>query len=244
MHRSDDWFEGARINPAARSGFDAASKVSGNEIQAHGMAKEGTLGGAVQNLLSLLKNGLDPARGGGRLHTAPLVSKPGEGLVGATASGAAYNDGPFVLLQRPATDGLTGGLENLGAILVNQAHPEITSLLREAVHAIRPDVTVTDYSDAGTTVSSLRAESGARSSSEQSRIPKLPSASVSLAEDRINSLRGGSRSHKVEDGISSSKGFHSPSTPSLPPRLSAIGLTKPNLPTEFFAHGKPASRAV
>lgn len=173
MHRSDDWFEGGRINQEAQEGFSSALRSGGDKIQAHGMSKEFTLGGGARNLLNLLKNGLDPARRGGRLDTAPLVNEPGEGLVGATANGSAYSDGPFILLQRPNTDGLTGKLENLGAILVNEAHPEITNALREAVEAIRPDITVGTYSSAGDVVASLKASSISGDGSAKFNGPKL-----------------------------------------------------------------------
>jgi hypothetical protein len=156
MYRSDSWFEGGRVSPSARQGFEQALKFGGEKIAAHGMAKEGTLTGGVQNLLKILKEGLDPKRGGGELYTAPLVSgAKGAGAGFGTASGSAYSDGPFMLLQRPNTKGLTGNLKNLGAILVNEANPEIVEDLREAVKAIRPDIVVDTYGNAGGVVEHL-----------------------------------------------------------------------------------------
>jgi len=150
MYRSANWLEGASISPSARGGFGQALKFGGDKIQAHGMTKAGTLGGATQDLLKMLKGGLDPKRGGGQLYTAPMVSGGGGagGMLG-TSGGAAYSEGPFMLLQRPNTEGLTGKLKNLGAILVNEANPEILEDLREAVKAIRPDIVVDTYGNAG-----------------------------------------------------------------------------------------------
>jgi hypothetical protein len=45
--------------------FNEAANAGANNLQAHGMAKEATLTGAVRNLFKLLQNGVDPNRGGG-----------------------------------------------------------------------------------------------------------------------------------------------------------------------------------
>ena len=149
-NRSDIWFEGGKVDDAARAGFDAALQNGGDQLPAHGMSKESTLSGAVQNLLGLLQNGLDPNRRGGRLDYAPLVTARGSAAsqVSTTAGGSAYSDGPFILVGRPGQE-FEGKLEGLGAILVNQAHADIVPALREAVHAIRPDILVEAYSNAG-----------------------------------------------------------------------------------------------
>ncbi len=117
-------------------------------LRTHGMAKEATLSGAIKTLMGLLQNGLDSKRGDGSLHYAPLVADPNAAKASTTASGSAYSDGPFMLVARPGQE-FTGKLEGLGAILVNQAHADIVPALREAIHAIRPDIIVEAYSGAG-----------------------------------------------------------------------------------------------
>lgn len=148
--RTDAWFDGAKSESAAVAGFTAALQNGGDQLPAHGMSKESTLSGAVQNLLGLLQNGLDPNRRGGRLDYAPLVTAPGsaQAAVSTTPGGSAYSDGPFMLVARPGQE-FEGKLEGLGAILVNEAHPEIVPALRAAVQAIRPDVLVDTYGNAG-----------------------------------------------------------------------------------------------
>jgi hypothetical protein len=150
----DAWFEGARVNEAARNGFTDALNQGGDTIQAHGMGKEATLSGGIRNLVGLLKNGLDMSRRGGRLDTAPLVTKPGEGLIGATASGSAYNDGPFILLARPG-QALSGDLSGLGAVLVNEANADILPQIRAALQAARPGLIVESYANAGKVTQTL-----------------------------------------------------------------------------------------
>lgn len=146
--RSDMWFEGGNVT--AINGWRDALANGGDRLQAHGMSKEATLTGAIKNLIGLLTNGLNPNRGGGVLYTAPLVTaERGVGAGLGTASGTAYVDGPFMLVQRPGTSELSGNLENLGAVLVNDAHPEIVDQLRSIVQSIRPDIVVDTYSNAG-----------------------------------------------------------------------------------------------
>lgn len=154
VRRSDEWFDGAYVNENARNGFAEALANGGDTLSAHGMAKEGTLTGGIRKLLNLLSNGLDMNRHGGELDTAPLVSKPGDGLIGATPNGSAYAIGPFILVARPGSN-LSGNLDGLGAVLVNEAHTEITPALREAIRVIRPDVIVDSYSNAGKVTQSL-----------------------------------------------------------------------------------------
>ena len=156
--RSDAWFEGGKVDADARAGFNEALLNGGDQVQAHGMSKELTLGSAIKNLVNLLTNGLDQTRRGGRLDTAPIVAKPGEGLVGATASGSAYTDGPFMIVQRPGTSGLTGKLENAAAILVNQANAHLLPQIRAAIHAVRPDIVVDTYANSGKVVFQLNAK--------------------------------------------------------------------------------------
>lgn len=106
VHRSDSWFDGAHTNEESIAGFSEALNVGADQLQAHGMAKEPTLSGAIDNLANILTNGLDQTRRGGVLDTAPLVNRPGEGLVGATASGSAYSEGPFQLVAKHGVLGI------------------------------------------------------------------------------------------------------------------------------------------
>jgi DNA-directed RNA polymerase specialized sigma24 family protein/2'-5' RNA ligase len=153
-HRADEWFDGGHVDADAISGWADALNNGGKQLQAHGMSKETTLSGGISNLLNLLENGLDPNRRGGRLDTANLVTEAGEGLVGATASGSAYVDGPLIIVAKPG-QALEGDLSGAGAILVNQAHASIAPALQEAVSRIRPDIIVAPYSEAGRVTSQL-----------------------------------------------------------------------------------------
>ena len=152
--RADEWFEGANANAEAQAGFADALANGGADVRAHGMAKAGTLSKGINDLMAMLANGLDPARAGGRLHYAPLTTPKGAATASTTPGGSAYSDGPFMLLARPGQE-FTGKLEGVGAILVNQAHADIVPALREAIHAIRPDIMVEAYSEAGGVVKAL-----------------------------------------------------------------------------------------
>jgi len=181
--RGDEWFEGARVNESSRAGFADALSNGGANLQAHGMGKERTLGGGIQNLLNMLSNGLDANRGGGLLQTAPLVSRPGEGLVGATASGSAYSDGPFMLVARPG-ESLTGNLSGLGAVLINQAHADIAPQIAAAIRAIRPDIIVAPYSEAGSVAKQLSSEKvGAGDTAATPRESSAAAGAVQRAPD-------------------------------------------------------------
>jgi hypothetical protein len=146
--RSDEWFFGGNADEDAVNGYNESLSLGGSGLQAHGMSKEATLSGGIRNLANLLRNGLDPSRGGGRLDTAPLVSNPGEGLIGATASGAAYKDGPFTLVAKKGMS-LSGDLSGLGAVIINQANAEQAPLIKEMINGIRPDVIVGTASELG-----------------------------------------------------------------------------------------------
>ena len=180
--RHDEWFYGAKINEDARNGFNEALVNGGDTLQAHGMAKESTLTGAIRNLTNLLQNGLDANRNKGWLHTAPLVNKPGEGLVGATTSGSAYSDGAFMLVARPG-ESISGNLSGVGAILVNQAHADIISEITSAIHSIRPDITVALYSEAGKVSKSLTKES-------QQALQKQEAARAQKGADKTANTQG------------------------------------------------------
>lgn len=175
--RSDSWFDGAKVNNDATAGFSEALANGGQEVAAHGMSKVGSLTQGVNDLLSMIENGLDLSRRGGKLDTAPLINPAGSASTGTTPGGSAYSDGPFMLLARPGDD-LSGNLDGLGAVLVNQAHAEIVPSLQEAIRAIRPDIIVGAYSDAGNVVRRLNAE--------PSHAPQAAPVAQDLAGERIN----------------------------------------------------------
>lgn len=179
-HRSEEWFTGGNADPAARAGWQAALERGGDQLAAHGMSKVGTLSKGWDDLIGMVRNGLDPRRGQGRLHTAPLVTRPGEST-GTTASGSAYNDGPFVLVARPGQE-LSGNLEGLGAILINEAHAEIADAVRAEIHKTRPDIIVATYSQAGDVVSSLN---GAQSVSPAAPSPAPPVVGIPLGKKTV-----------------------------------------------------------
>ena len=196
--RSFAWFDGAFVDQSARLAFDEALVAGGERIAAHGMSKESTLSGGLANLLKLLKDGLDPIRRGGVLDTAPLVNNPGEGMVGNTTGGHAYRDGPFILVQRPGTDLLTGKLENVAAVLVNQAHANLTPQIADAIHTIRPDIIVESFSEAGKITKQLlaptptppttAAATPAMQSVEDTKKTKEEKKAISELNKKINAL--------------------------------------------------------
>jgi hypothetical protein len=159
-NRSDEWFEGGNANMEAIRGYQEAQTNGGSQLQAHGMAKEATLSGGVRNLLGLLRNGLDMNRRGGRLDTASLVATDPNASGGATASGAAYKDGPFTLIARPG-QGLSGDLSGLGAVVINQANAAQAESIRKAIHAVRPDVIVGTASELGSITKQLLSQTAA-----------------------------------------------------------------------------------
>jgi len=98
---------------------------------AHGMSK--SLGSALTDLRGLLKNGIDPNRGGGKLYTAPLGRPAQNAGGGTTAGGNAYSDGAFTLI---AKKGVNDGIADIGqveAIVVNSSLPDgvVAGLRRE-----------------------------------------------------------------------------------------------------------------
>ena len=149
--RSDEWFEGGNANEASLTGFGDALRVMGQRgdgelLAAHGMSKSSTLSGGLESLISIFTDGIDPNRGGGKLDTAPLTGSEGNG--GATASGNAYNDGPFVLVAKPGVNVIRSS-DDIGGVLVNEAHSEITDSLRTQIQRVAPNVSVESYSKAG-----------------------------------------------------------------------------------------------
>jgi len=162
--RHDEWFDGANVNESARRGFDEARANGGHDIQAHGMAKAGTLSGGLADLLNMITNGLDPSRikpysnGELMLETAPLVSEKGGSSAGATPNGSAYSDGPFQLLARPGQYLEGQYLEGLGAILINEAHADQAAPIKAEIAKVRPDLIVGTYSEAGAVVAQLNAK--------------------------------------------------------------------------------------
>jgi hypothetical protein len=199
MHRSDSWFEGAHADEAARRGFAEAVEVGGDVLQAHGMAKERTAGGGLNNLLGILRDGLDPSRRKGKLDTAGMVSKKdvnaGPGL--GTPSGSAYSDGPFMLVAKPG-QGLEGNLSGLGAVLVNQAHAGQINEIKQAIHAVRPDIQVELYENAGKVASNLLSEGTQAPQSAvvlgrdaTGEVAEIESPLNEESQDRVNLERAG-----------------------------------------------------
>lgn len=149
--RTDEWFEGGMANTDTIEGFNDAAENGGNELESHGMGKEATLTGAVENLLNLITNGTDPTRGRnsyGFLDTAPLTSSENVGAGLGTASGTSYRTGPLIMVARPG-ERIGGDMSGVGAVLVNNAHPEAVTSIRDSIHKIRPDILVETYSEAG-----------------------------------------------------------------------------------------------
>jgi hypothetical protein len=183
--RMDEWFLGGKADVDATRGYNEAMAAGAEGLQAHGMAKESTLSGGLRNLAGLLRDGLDPNRRGGRLDTAPLVAKPGEGLVGATASGAAYSEGPFTLVARPG-ESLTGDLSGLGAVIINQANAGQAEAIKKALQAIRPDLIVGTASEAGVIAKQLlggqQAASAAKPTTEATKegTPEAPDSAQTV----------------------------------------------------------------
>ena len=149
--RSDLWFEEAKANVDTNAAFDRAAANGADRLPAHGMAKETTLTGAVDQLLTIVREGLDPNRGRAladgtpRLDTGPLAAADARAGAGVgTGSGAAYRDGPFILVGAEGGS-LAGKLDDLRAVLVNPAHDDIVPALQAALDAIRPGIRVDSY---------------------------------------------------------------------------------------------------
>lgn len=146
--RGDEWFTGGHM---VNREFEAAAAEGADQLQAHGMAKEATLSGGLRNLLNLLRNGVDPKRGGGQLYTAQLAKQKGQvGVQGATASGTAYRDGPFVLVQNREASQAGLGIRNvneIAAVLVNEANVGQLDAIRSAIQSVNPNIIVAPYSE-------------------------------------------------------------------------------------------------
>jgi hypothetical protein len=158
--RTDAWFEGGMANTDTIEGFNDAAENGGNELESHGMGKEATLTGAVENLLNLITNGTDPTRGrnsDGFLDTAPLTSSENVGAGLGTASGTSYRTGPLIIVARPG-ERIGGDMSGVGAVLVNNAHPEAVTSIRDSIHKIRPDILVETYSEAGSVSKQLTSQ--------------------------------------------------------------------------------------
>jgi hypothetical protein len=152
VQRSDVLFTGGRASIDGNAGFEDAHAAGGESLQAHGMAKQPTLGGAFRSLMGMLRDGLDSQHGGGELFTSqltidPAISRMLGGVLG-TADGAAYRDGPFILVARPGEE-LAGDLSGLFGVLVNGAVSEAAfGDIRAQIQSVRPDVMVEFYRNA------------------------------------------------------------------------------------------------
>lgn len=196
----DAWFENGMANSEVNQAFVRAADSGGQQLATHGMGKVGTLTGGLRDLLGLLNKNIDPNRGGGRLYTAPMAVRKGKaGFAGGTASGTSYRDGPFILVQNQEASALGEGITNMdqvAAVLVNEANIDQIDAIRAAIQAIRPDIIVAPYSQADIVASQLTTKSteAAPETKEQiiTRIGELNKEFDALAEedtagqDRVN----------------------------------------------------------
>ena len=145
----DVFFDGGKASVDGNAGFEDAHAAGGERLQAHGMAKQSTLGGALKDLMGMLSGGLDSQRGGGELFTVQLTIDPeiGRKLGGimGTSGGTAYREGPFILVARPGKY-LAGDLSGLFGVLVNGAVSEgVFEDIKAQIQSVRPDVMVEFY---------------------------------------------------------------------------------------------------
>jgi hypothetical protein len=148
----DVFFDGGKASIDGNAGFEDAHAAGGEGLQAHGMAKQSTLGGALKDLMGMLSGGLDSQRGGGELYTAQLTIDPEIarriGSMMGTSGGTAYREGPFILVARPGEE-LAGDLSGLFGVLVNGAVSEgVFRDIRAQIQSVRPDVMVEFYRNA------------------------------------------------------------------------------------------------
>jgi hypothetical protein len=198
-YRTDLWFEGGNANMEAIQGYNEALSAGGAKLQAHGMAKEATLSGGIRNLLGLLRNGLDPARRGGRLDTAQLVTDNAMASGGATASGTAYKDGPFTLIARPGQI-LSGNLSGLGAVIINQANADQAASIKAAIQAVRPDVIVGTTSELGSITKTLLGQQSSQQGAGQTgSAPKATAVQKAIAKRRKKSKFANERIVETND---------------------------------------------
>lgn len=138
----------------------AIINAGGQNLHAHGMGKS-TIASALNDLLSLFRNGIDKSRGAGKLYTAPL----GAGGSGTGTASGAYANGPFILLSSTPE---ISDISQIEGILVNDGltnlHPEILDLLRQMF----PGLAIDTYSNVADVVTSIN---GADNSSEQEKKP-------------------------------------------------------------------------
>ncbi len=150
------WASGAE-DPASIRAFGAVEPG----ILGHGMGRPSSLRTAVADLLGMFQNGLTPGVGLGArygepaLYTGEINVRADMGQALDTGS-AAYRQVPFILVGRPNTTMFTGKLPEVGAVLVNPAHPEIVDELRAAVQRVRPDVQVGLFSEADRVVARMK----------------------------------------------------------------------------------------
>jgi len=193
--RSSEWFDGDKTTGGV---FAEAARHGAAQLQAHGMAKESTLSGAINALLKLLQSGINPSRGGGQLYTAQLALEKGQtGVQGATASGVAYRDGPFILVQNKESSARGMGIRDMSevaAILINEAHADQVEALRALFQSVRPDMIVAPYSDVVSVTDSLMANADALNADESQGFTDLNlSRMVPLTEEErsnVSSERG------------------------------------------------------
>lgn len=154
------WFEEAHGNTDVTGALNRAAPMGGADLATHGMAKRGTLTQTMRDLLDLLRNGTNPNKNGGVLHTAPLAIEAGSAgaNAGTTASGTSYRDGPFILVNSAEASRSQAGIRNMEtvqAVLVNDANAAQLDAVRELIHSVRPDIIVELYSRADVVAAQL-----------------------------------------------------------------------------------------
>ena len=187
-HRSDrvqELFVGGNANNEVNAAFDRAAQNGGDFIPAHGMSKAPTAGQAFSDLLSMLKDGLRPQRDGspGILDTNGLTAS--QGGDGSTGSGAAYRDGPFILVgSRGGT--LEGNLGGLTAVLINPALAKSFESIKAEILAVRPGISVELFTNADKVVPSAPAAKSPAAAETVSK-EEAPKSSIEETKKRETS---------------------------------------------------------
>ena len=171
--RSEEWIYGAGIsNPAF------VNSTGGDRIPAHGMAKETTLGSAVEKLRTMLSTGFDKSK---TLYYDRLTAKAngvGSSATG-TAGGHAYRDGPFILVFKKGLNGEQPVKEDISSVLVNPVNADIIPLLQKEF----PNITFREYKDVQGAInqaqeSSNNTPTAHTSAVESARAPTKPTPRV------------------------------------------------------------------
>lgn len=139
-HRAEEWMIGEMESNKA------FKHLENTNIPAHGMSKVGTLNEGFKKLVAMVNGGIRPG-----LYTEWLAKSGQTHGAGGTAGGAAYRDGPFIIVFRKGTESNPTSADIVG-VLVNSAHPEITPILQQMF----PQLVVRDYSQAADMVAAAK----------------------------------------------------------------------------------------